>query len=69
MDDTSWECESILEQLKESCKMMRREKIMLDSKTPIEKKLEAILTSGATVGEMLTELQKLMPLFEYEEVK
>ena len=49
--------------------MMRREKIMLDSKTPIEKKLEAILTSGATAGEMLAELQKLMPQFEYEEVK
>ena len=49
--------------------MMRREKIMLDSKTPIEKKLEAILTSGATAGEMLTELKTLMPNFDFEEVK
>lgn len=47
---------------------MRREKTMPDSKTSIEKKLEAILTSGATVGEMLAELKKLMPQFEYEEV-
>lgn len=47
---------------------MRREKIMLDSKTPIEKKLEKILTSGATAGEMLAELQKLMPNFDFEEV-
>ena len=48
--------------------MMRREKIMLDSKTSIEKKLEKILTSGVTAGEMLAELQKLMPQFEYEEM-
>lgn len=48
---------------------MRREKIMLDSKTSIEKKIEAILTSGATAGEMLAELQKLMPKFDFEEVK
>ena len=48
--------------------MMRREKIMLDSKTSIDKKLEKILTSGVTAGEMLAELQKLMPQFEYEEV-
>lgn len=49
--------------------MMRREKIMLDSKTSNDKKLEAILTSGATAGEMLAELQKLMPNFDFEEVK
>ena len=41
---------------------------MLDSKTSIDKKLEKILTSGVTAGEMLAELQKLMPQFEYEEV-
>ena len=34
----------------------------------IDKKLEAILTSGATAGEMLDELKTLMPQFEYEEV-
>lgn len=35
----------------------------------IDKKLEAILTSGKTAGEMLAELQKLMPNFDFEEVK
>ena len=35
----------------------------------VEKNLEKIMTSGKTAGEMLAELQKLMPLFEYEEVK
>ena len=42
---------------------------MPDAKTSIEKKLEAILTSGKTTGEMLAELQKLMPQFNFEEVK
>ena len=42
---------------------------MLDSKTPIEKKLEKILTSGKTAGEMLIELKELMPNFDFEEVK
>ena len=41
---------------------------MLEQNTSIEKKLEKILTSGATAGEMLAELAKLMPQFEYEEV-
>ena len=35
----------------------------------VDKKLEAILTSGKTVGEMLAELKKLMPNFDFEEVK
>ena len=35
----------------------------------IDKKLEKILTSGKTAGEILTELQKLMPNFDFEEVK
>ena len=35
----------------------------------IDKKLEKIMTSGATAGEILTELQKLMPNFDFEEVK
>lgn len=48
--------------MKERFEMMRREK------TPIEKKLEKILTSGKTAGEMLAELQKLMPQFNFEEV-
>jgi len=69
VDDTSWECESILEQLKERCKMMRSENTMLDSKTTIDKKLEKILTSGKTAGEMLIELKELMPNFDFEEVK
>lgn len=47
---------------------MRREKTMPDSKQSIEKRLEKILTSGATVGEMLAELKKLMPNFDFEEV-
>ena len=34
-----------------------------------DKKLEAILTSGKTVGEMLTQLKTLMPNFDFEEVK
>ena len=34
----------------------------------IDKNLEAILTSGKTAGEMLAELQKLMPNFDFEEV-
>ena len=34
----------------------------------IDKKLEKILTSGKTAGEMLAELKTLMPQFEYEEV-
>ena len=37
-------------------------------KTRIEKRLEKILTSGATVGEMLAELQKIMPNFDFEDV-
>lgn len=49
--------------------MMRREKIMLEQNTSIEKKLEKILTSGKTAGEILAELQKLMPQFDFEEVK
>ena len=53
---------------KERCKMMRSENTMLDSKPSIEKKLEAILTSGKTVGEMLAELKELMPQFDFEEV-
>lgn len=47
---------------------MKHEKIMLENKRPIEKKLEAILTSNKTTGEILAELRKLMPEFEYEEV-
>ena len=35
----------------------------------VDKKLEAILTSGATVGEMLAELKTLMPQFDFEEVQ
>ena len=35
----------------------------------VDKKLEAILTSGKTAGEMLAELAKLMPNFDFEEVK
>lgn len=35
----------------------------------IDKKLEAILTSGKTAGEMLAELKKLMPNFDFEEVQ
>ena len=35
----------------------------------IDKKLEDIMTSGATAGEILAELKALMPQFEYEEVK
>ena len=34
----------------------------------IDKKLEKILTSGKTAGEMLTELKELMPNFDFEEV-
>ena len=34
----------------------------------IDKKLEKIMTSGKTVGEMLAELKKLMPNFDFEEV-
>ena len=48
--------------------MMRRDKKMPEQKTTIDKKLEKILTSGKTAGEMLTELQKLMPNFDFEEV-
>lgn len=47
---------------------MRRDKKMPEQKPSIDKKLEAILTSGKTVGEMLSELQKLMPNFDFEEV-
>ena len=49
--------------------MMRRDKKMTDSKKSIDKKLEAILTSGKTAGEMLIELKELMPNFDFEEVK
>lgn len=35
----------------------------------IEKKLEKILTSGKTAGEMLAELKELMPNFDFEEVQ
>ena len=35
----------------------------------IDKKLEKIMTSGATAGEILAELQKMMPKFDFEEVK
>ena len=35
----------------------------------VDKNLEAILTSGATAGEILAELQNLMPNFDFEEVK
>lgn len=49
--------------------MMRREKILLDSKSSIDKKLEAILTSGKTAGEILAELKTLMPNFDFEEVE
>ena len=49
--------------------MIRRENKMPEQKSRrIDKKLEAILTSGKTAGEMLTELQKLMPTFDFEEV-
>ena len=34
----------------------------------VDKKLEAILTSGKTAGEILAELQNLMPNFDFEEV-
>lgn len=49
--------------------MMRREKIMLEQNTSIEKKLEKIMTSGKTAGEILVELKTLMPQFDFEEVK
>ena len=49
-------------------KKCRREKPMPGSKASIEKKLEKILTSGKTAGEMLAELRKLMPNFDFEEV-
>ena len=48
--------------------MMRREKTMPGSKASIEKKLQKILTSGKTAGEILAELKKLMPNFDFEEV-
>ena len=48
--------------------MMRREKPMPGSKPSIDKKLEAILTSGKTAGEILAELKTLMPNFDFEEV-
>lgn len=48
---------------------MRKEKIRLDVEPTMEQKIEAILTSGKTSGEILAELQKLMPQFEYDEVK
>lgn len=48
---------------------MRKEKIRLDVEPTMEQKLEAILTSGKTVGEILAELQKIMPQFDFEEVK
>ena len=35
----------------------------------VDKKLEAILTSGKTAGEILAELKTLMPNFDFEEVK
>ena len=57
-----------MENKNERCEMIKRDKTMLDSKPSIEKKLEAILTSGKTVGEMLAELAKLMPQFNFEEV-
>lgn len=47
---------------------MRREKIMLEHKTAFEMKLEKIMTSNKTTMEILAELRKLMPEFEYEEV-
>lgn len=34
-----------------------------------DKKLDKILTSGKTAGEMLAELKTLMPQFDFEEVK
>ena len=49
--------------------MIKRDKTMPDSKTRIEKRLEKILTSGKTAGEMLAELKTLMPQFDFEEVK
>ena len=49
--------------------MMRRENKMLEQKSRrIDKKLEKIMTSGKTAGEILAELQKLMPQFNFEEV-
>lgn len=35
----------------------------------IDKKLEKIMTSGKTAGEMLSQLKTLMPNFDFEEVK
>ena len=49
--------------------MMRRENKMPEQKTRIEKRLEAILTSGKTAGEILAELKTLMQNFDFEEVK
>ena len=34
----------------------------------VEKKLEKIMTSGKTAGEILAELKTLMPNFDFEEV-
>lgn len=48
---------------------MRKEKIRLDVEPTMEQKLEAILTSGKTTGEILAELQKLIPQFDYEEAE
>lgn len=37
--------------------------------TNIEQKLYEILTSGKTTGEILSELMKITPVAEYDEVK
>ena len=50
-------------------KIARGVEAMKKSKSrSIDKNLEAILTSGKTAGEMLAELKKLMPNFDFEEV-
>ena len=35
----------------------------------LSQKVNAIMTSGKTTGEMLAELQKLIPQFDYEEAE
>lgn len=43
-----------------------------DKKTSAQQRqrdVNAILTSGKTTGEMLAELQKLIPQFDYEEAE
>ena len=65
MDDTSWECESILEQLKERCKMSNQTEEQLEL---VKRSLEKIIAELEKIHESVLAMRWLCS-YELENTK